>query len=53
MVDSVPWLAMASLGVPDWDSVSTNMSCEFLRPCGRLGDNLYIEGVAVKQGKCE
>jgi len=49
----VTWLALTTLGAPVLDSVSTNMSQEFVRPCGQLGDYLYAEGEAVQQGEYE
>ncbi|WOO85819.1 Putative esterase [Vanrija pseudolonga] len=51
LVDSVTWLATVTLGDPVADSVSTNMSAEFLRPCGTLGEYVYAEGEAVQQGR--
>ncbi|KAL1405263.1 hypothetical protein Q8F55_008889 [Vanrija albida] len=51
LVDSVTWLAMTTLGDPVVDSVTTNMSAEFLRPCGTQGEYLYAEGEAVQQGR--
>ncbi|BEJ11594.1 hypothetical protein CspHIS471_0200540 [Cutaneotrichosporon sp. HIS471] len=51
LVDTVTWLSMATVGLPEIGSVSTNMSCEFVKPCGREGDELICEGFAVQQGR--
>jgi acyl-CoA thioesterase FadM len=41
---------MQTLGVPKVSSVSTNISCEFVRPSGRLGDYLHMVTEPVKIG---
>ncbi len=41
---------MQTLGVPKVGSVSTNISCEFVRPSGRLGDYLRMVTEPVKIG---
>lgn len=51
LVDTVTWLAMASVGLPEVESVTTNMSAEFAKPFGQLGDDLIIEGECVQQGE--
>ncbi|GMK56272.1 hypothetical protein CspeluHIS016_0301120 [Cutaneotrichosporon spelunceum] len=51
LVDTVTWLSMATVGLPEVWSVSTNMNCEFVRPLGREGDDLVIEGFTVQQGR--
>lgn len=51
LVDTVTWLSMATVGLPEVESVTTNMSCEFVKPFGREGDDLYIEGECIQQGE--
>ncbi|BEJ17145.1 hypothetical protein CspHIS471_0605460 [Cutaneotrichosporon sp. HIS471] len=51
LVDDVTWLGMQTLGLPKVRSVSTNISCEFVRPSGRLGDDLYMVSEPVKIGR--
>lgn len=50
LVDTVTWLALITFGMPYGGSVSTNMSADFVRPSGRLGDELIAEGEAISQG---
>jgi hypothetical protein len=45
------WLVLQTLGYPVIPSVSTNLSGEFVRPCGTLGDELTIVSEAVKKGE--
>lgn len=45
------WVALATLGAPCINTVSSNMSAEFLRPAARLGEYLYCEGFASKVGE--
>lgn len=42
---------MATVGLPEVESVTTNMSAEFAKPFGQLGDDLIIEGECVQQGE--
>lgn len=44
------WRSKFQKPKPLIQSVSTNMSSEFLRPSGQEGDYLYAEGFSVKQG---
>lgn len=51
MVDCITWIALATLGAPCINTVSSNMSAEFLRPGGTEGQYLYAEGTASKVGR--
>lgn len=51
MVDCITWVALATLGSPCINTVSSNMSAEFLRPAGTEGEYLYCEGTASKVGE--
>ncbi len=45
-------LALTTSGLPPPTGVSVGISTEFVRPGGREGDELVIEGEVVKLGAC-
>jgi len=51
LTDTVTSLALSTHGIPAPTGVSVNISCEFVRPGGRVGDELIGVGEVVKLGR--
>lgn len=51
LTDTVTSLAISTLGIPPPTGASVNISCEFVRPAGKQGDDLYSVGEVVKLGQ--
>jgi acyl-coenzyme A thioesterase 13 len=51
MVDTVTSLALQSRGIVPPTGASVNASCEFVRPGGRVGDEIYGVGEVVQLGE--
>lgn len=50
MVDTVTSLALQSKGIVPPTGASVNASCEFVRPAGKVGDELVGIGEVVQLG---
>jgi acyl-coenzyme A thioesterase 13 len=50
MTDTVTSLAISTMGYPPPTGVSVNISTEFVRPGGKVGDELISVGEVVKMG---
>ena len=44
-------MALSTMGIPPPTGASINISCEFVRPAGKVGDELYSIGEVVKLGE--
>lgn len=53
LLDTCTWLALQAEGAPEVPSVSANMSCEYVRPAGQLGDTLWIMATIVQRGELQ
>jgi acyl-coenzyme A thioesterase 13 len=51
LTDTVTSLALSTMGIPPPTGASVNISCEFVRPAGKVGEELYSIGEVVKLGK--
>lgn len=51
LADSIGTLVLTASGLPPPTGPSVNVSTEFVRPAGKEGDELVIEGETVKLGK--
>lgn len=51
LTDTVTSLALSTMGIPPPTGASVNISCEFVRPAGREGEDLYSIGEVVKLGE--
>lgn len=51
LTDTVTSLALSTLGIPPPTGASVNVSCEFVRPAGREGEELISIGEVVRLGK--
>jgi len=51
LTDTVTSLTLSTLGLPPPTGVSVNVSCEFVRPAGKEGDELIGVGEVVKVGR--
>jgi acyl-coenzyme A thioesterase 13 len=51
LTDTVTSLAISTLGVAPPTGASINISCEFVRPAGKVGDDLYSVGEVIKLGR--
>lgn len=51
MTDTVTSLAISTLGYPAPTGVSVNISTEFVRPGGKVGDDIIGVGEIVKMGQ--
>ena len=51
LTDTVTSLSLSTMGIPPPTGVSVNISCEFVRPGGREGDELIGIGEVVKLGR--
>lgn len=50
MTDTVTSLALSTMGIPPPTGASINISTEFARPGGRVGDELISVGEVVRLG---
>lgn len=53
MTDTVTSLAISTLGYTAPTGVSVNISTEFVRPGGKVGDEIVGIGEIVKMGQCD
>ena len=51
LTDTVTSLAISTMGIPPPTGASINISCEFVRPAGKEGDDLYSVGEVIKLGQ--
>ncbi|KAL7422860.1 hypothetical protein Q5752_002157 [Cryptotrichosporon argae] len=51
LTDTVTSLALSTLGIPPPTGVSVNITCDFVRPAGREGDELVAVGEVSKLGR--
>lgn len=51
LTDTVTSLALSSMGLAPPTGASVNISCEFVRPAGKEGEQLYSIGEVVKLGQ--
>lgn len=51
MTDTITSLALHSLGLPPPTGASVNISTEFVRPAGKVGDEVTAVGEVVKLGR--
>jgi len=51
LTDTVTSLTLHTLGIPPPTGVSVNISCEFVRPGGKEGEELIGVGEVVKMGR--
>ena len=51
LTDTVTSLALSTMGIPPPTGASVNISCEFVRPAGKEGEDLYSIGEVVKLGQ--
>lgn len=51
MVDTVTSVSLQSLGMRPPTGASVNISCEFIRPGGKLGDEIKAVGKVLRVGK--
>lgn len=51
MVDTVTSVSLQSLGMRPPTGASVNISCEFIRPGGKLGDEIKAVGKVLRVGE--
>jgi acyl-coenzyme A thioesterase 13 len=51
MTDTITSLALSTMGIPPPTGASVNISTEFARPGGKVGDEIISVGEVVRLGK--